>query len=962
MAQILPNVRIADARIRDGNPFERQDTGKLAARSEGSSTVIGKRERLLLSKPPTPVKLRTTSSTSANANANVNANTETAVAAPQNGSGNGGYADERGESNPAIDPLSQHILNRTNTAAISVHKLRTQVDSTALQSPTTPGSDALDGKGAVDTAKEVGGGGTGNAAGNVNAKDKRKGVSFFGRLIGGNKKKGAAALDGTTLDDGSEAGDSRSGVRTEGMEKVDNIGFNPRYPQPPPYVKTRTKFKKEKEFDRLFLAQELRCAADRNAPPVAGANPAPQSGSAATQNPVWAIEFSKDGKYLAAGGQDRVVRVWAVISTPEERSAVGNGESEGSIGEEKEGMRLSAPVFRQEPVREYHGHTRFHPRDDRFFLAGSLDTKLRLWSIPDKSVAFWKQTSDMVTAVSFTPDGKTCIAGTLSGLCLFYDTEGLKYQTQMHVKSTRGQNAKGSKITGIQAFHWPRGSGSEPGDVKLLITSNDSRIRLYNLRDKNLEMKFRGHENNCSQIRASFAADTGHIICGSEDRRAYIWSPTTGMEGGAEKRHERPVEMFEPHGSITTCAVIAPLKTRQVLGGSEDPIYDLCNPPPVTLVSRAESLAGSSRAPTEAGSALPTPTVDSTFINRKTAETTPAYQARSVHKDGHILVTADFTGAIKVFRQDCAYAKRTRLIVHSRDENWDAGSAFSKRTGSRFGGGGGVGRPSSILSGRRMGTGAAPSVKSGIVGRPRRDSTSTQPAEDRIRSWRQDIVAPSSASASMSNLSVVQQQQHGLGGGLESGIASPRRSMARSKSPRKSRLSVSSLGAGNGVGNSFSEATSAGPVRAATMGPIGMGMRMGEGSPETRFSAERTLVQMEDDGGGGVGEGGSVKESEDWGPGLSARSGEGDRAGDGVRWRRDSVSSDESDMSFRSARDGPAGEEEDEDGDEEDVEVREGDGEIRCQHCGGEEFMVRMVDREREVRMLVCGRCGRGVD
>jgi WD40 repeat protein len=28
----------------------------------------------------------------------------------------------------------------------------------------------------------------------------------------------------------------------------------------------------------------------------------------------------------------------------------------------------------------------FHPRNDQFFLSGSLDGKLRLWNIPDKKV------------------------------------------------------------------------------------------------------------------------------------------------------------------------------------------------------------------------------------------------------------------------------------------------------------------------------------------------------------------------------------------------------------------------------------------------------------------------------------------------------------------------------------------------------------------------------------------------
>ena len=31
------------------------------------------------------------------------------------------------------------------------------------------------------------------------------------------------------------------------------------------------------------------------------------------------------------------------------------------------------------------------PQDDRYFLSGSLDGKLRLWNIPDKRVALWNE-------------------------------------------------------------------------------------------------------------------------------------------------------------------------------------------------------------------------------------------------------------------------------------------------------------------------------------------------------------------------------------------------------------------------------------------------------------------------------------------------------------------------------------------------------------------------------------------
>ena len=61
----------------------------------------------------------------------------------------------------------------------------------------------------------------------------------------------------------------------------------------------------------------------------------------------------------------------------------------------------------------------FHPEDDRFFLSGSLDCKLRLWSITEKKIAFEARVPDLIMAVAFTPDGNTSIAGCFGGQCSF---------------------------------------------------------------------------------------------------------------------------------------------------------------------------------------------------------------------------------------------------------------------------------------------------------------------------------------------------------------------------------------------------------------------------------------------------------------------------------------------------------------------------------------------------------------
>lgn len=208
----------------------------------------------------------------------------------------------------------------------------------------------------------------------------------------------------------------------------------------------------------------------------------------------------------------------------------------------------------------------FHPRDDRYFLSGSLDSKLRLWNIPDKKVALWNEVSPegssssnanggggaLITTVNFCENGKFAVCGTYDGRCIFFDTEHLKYHTQIHVRSSRGRNTKGHKITGIEAL---------PGEHKILVTSNDSRVRLYDLRDLSLVCKYRGHTNMSSQIKASFSPDSKYIICGSEDKCVYIWKTSLPQDiklSSLRRDRNDSWESMKAHDAVVTCAVFAP--------------------------------------------------------------------------------------------------------------------------------------------------------------------------------------------------------------------------------------------------------------------------------------------------------------------------------------------------------------------------------------------------------------------
>lgn len=515
------------------------------------------------------------------------------------------------------------------------------------------------------------------------------GGGFFSRILQKRKNSTRQSIEAEEQEDDDMEDTDDQDKRAEGWN-ADVLGYAPNYSMfsDLKYIKVRAHHRpvhqKKRNFDRLFLAQELRTH-DPADPLVSdnsrlGSQKAQKVISSSPIGAIWAMKFSLDGRYLAAAGQDRVLRVWKVCTRPQ------NSPYEDYFG--FKGHKMYAPVFEEQPACEFRGHegdildlswsknnflisssmdktvrlwhpdreeeiasfphndfvtcVEFHPKDDRFFVSGSMDRQLRLWSILDKTVAFARQVPDIVTAVAFTPNGHTVVAGCLRGQLYFYQTHKLVLQTQLQVRiSTKSKHAYKSKITGIQVVTEPKKSRTHNNiynpmhaavaaedDYKMLITTNDSRIRLYNYRTKALIAKYRGLDNDHSQIKASFSDDYRFIISGSEGERSYIWD-TIRSESGTALNHVssktiKAYEYFHSHQSTVTVALFAPLQTRQLLDLNHDPIYSIVNPPKVVL--------GQHDMPPE--------------------------KSLYPHHDGHIIVAADYSGQIKVFRQDSAYAKR----------------------------------------------------------------------------------------------------------------------------------------------------------------------------------------------------------------------------------------------------------------------------------------------------------------
>uniref|UniRef100_A0A7S1KTR9 Anaphase-promoting complex subunit 4-like WD40 domain-containing protein n=1 Tax=Percolomonas cosmopolitus TaxID=63605 RepID=A0A7S1KTR9_9EUKA len=200
----------------------------------------------------------------------------------------------------------------------------------------------------------------------------------------------------------------------------------------------------------------------------------------------------------------------------------------------------------------------FHPEDDSLFVTGSFDEKLRLFNLRNRELVTFQDTKSMITALGFADNGKTLVAGTFDGKCIFYSvnkTEIIR-RTRIDVRSRRGKN-KGKKVTAVVA---------SPDQKRILVTSNDSRIRLYSLIDYSEITKFKGLVNTSSQIKASFNADGSFVVSGSENNSVYFWS--TDKELAIEKK--KPLrkktlsvdsyETFRDSDSTVTNSIFAPFR------------------------------------------------------------------------------------------------------------------------------------------------------------------------------------------------------------------------------------------------------------------------------------------------------------------------------------------------------------------------------------------------------------------
>lgn len=326
--------------------------------------------------------------------------------------------------------------------------------------------------------------------------------------------------------------------------------------------------KRDREFTNLYRWQRVR----------------------AHNGPIRVIEFSRAGKFLATAGQDMLIKIWDIDSKLEDNRAdilkgvsgvssddMGNATRVHSaysyirkgapmmvckghtsdviaLSWSKNDFLLSGSVDRT--IRLWHPRSKacirrlihsdivtcvaFHPTDEQICISGSADGMVRMWHLKESKLLSQAETDDLITACAITPDGTTALVGTYHGRCKFYglfdEIQGewqFKHTTQLDVRSRRARNAQGKKICGLRFY-----SRTD----KVLISSNDSRLRLYRLDDKSVLSKFIGHQNNESHLNGSIAPGGRYVLCASETRMVHIWEVDNSLHTLSESKKPSPVD------------------------------------------------------------------------------------------------------------------------------------------------------------------------------------------------------------------------------------------------------------------------------------------------------------------------------------------------------------------------------------------------------------------------------------
>ncbi|WP_414584745.1 eIF2A-related protein [Scytonema sp. PCC 10023] len=259
---------------------------------------------------------------------------------------------------------------------------------------------------------------------------------------------------------------------------------------------------------------------------------------------VWAIAFSPDGRTLASSGNDFSVRLWDVASGRCVRVLQEHTSGVWSVSFSPDGKTLASgsqdssvrlwDVTDGACLRAWHGHAgsvwtvTFSP-DGRTLASGSQDSSVRLWDAKTgHCVGALHGHSGGVRSLAWSPDGQTLASGSHDSTVRLWDVRSgveLKDATSVHI--LHGHS------TEVRSVAW------SPDGRTLASGSNDSSVRLWDVASGTCLRGLQGHSSGVRSV--AWSPDGRTVVSGSYDASVRLWDVRDGEALRALQGHSNGV-------------------------------------------------------------------------------------------------------------------------------------------------------------------------------------------------------------------------------------------------------------------------------------------------------------------------------------------------------------------------------------------------------------------------------------
>jgi WD40 repeat protein len=275
-----------------------------------------------------------------------------------------------------------------------------------------------------------------------------------------------------------------------------------------------------------------------------------------------------DGRFLASGASDGVVKLWDLGSFGEARTIIGQRAIE-AVAASPDGKRLATGAD-DGRVRMYDASNgrelwSFDPlpapvralafsQDGRYLAIAGDEPKVRLWDLqggatpgdrPDRPARTWDHKA-AVWSLAFSPDGKYLITGSDDGTTRVWDTSSNGTEVRGLRPASGGVNVRGAGVSGDGRYivsggdHaigvWGLDTGREaqlmePGAAtnglaiapsgRLVAVAVDRSVKLYELESGRELRTLQGH--TATALTVAFSPDGKLLMSAGKDGTVIVW-------------------------------------------------------------------------------------------------------------------------------------------------------------------------------------------------------------------------------------------------------------------------------------------------------------------------------------------------------------------------------------------------------------------------------------------------------